>query len=383
MLPLLLATLQIGPTAESLAAQVDPSRLRATIERLAAFPNRNTNNPTLTQAAEVLAAQLREIPGLQVEIMTYTAPQGARVPVSRPVVEVVATLPGRTDRRVLVGGHFDTINMVDRQNLNAIAPGANDDASGTAQTLEIARLMSQRKWNNTLVFVCFSGEEQGLLGSAALARRAKAENWKLEAVLSNDIVGNGESLNGQRDKRHVRIFSEESPNHNSRELARFSQWVTRGKVRGFSPTLVLRRDRFQRGGDHTSFNNEGFTAIRVTESFEEFTRQHTEKDLPQYVDVNYLANVARVNLLTMASLAEAAEPPTEVRYDRPQAHDTTITWTAKPGVSYTVYWRPTNSATWTGWRNVGATGKATVVKVNKDDYEFAVGAVGGIPVAAK
>jgi hypothetical protein len=383
MLLPVLAALQILPTNEQLAAQVDPKRLQLTVERLAAFPNRNTNNPTLTQAAEYLAGELRKIPGLQVELMHYTAPRGQRVPMEKDVVQVVATLAGKTDRRVLVGGHFDTINMADRANLDAKAPGANDDASGTALTLELARVLSQRKWNNTLVFACFSGEEQGLLGSTALARRAKSEGWRLEAVLSNDIVGSGESLNGQRDKRHVRVFSEEVPEHNGRELARFVEWASRGKVRGFEPRLVLRRDRFMRGGDHTSFNREGITAVRFTESFEEFSRQHSENDLPKFVDFRYLANVARVNLLTMASLADAAEAPTDVRYDRAQAHDTTLTWTAKPGVKYTVFWRPTNTVTWTAWREVGAVGKAVIQKVNKDDHEFAVSATGGIPIPAK
>jgi hypothetical protein len=304
------------------------------------------------------------------------------VPVEKDVVEVVATLPGRTDHRILVGGHFDSINMAVRGSLDGRAPGANDDASAVAMTLELARIMSTRQWNNTLNFVCFSGEEQGLLGSAALAKRAKADGWKLDAVLSNDIVGSSQAVDGERDKRHVRIFSEESPNTNGRELARFVDFVARQQVHGFSPTLVYRRDRFQRSGDHTSFTNDGFTAIRLCEAIEDFTRQHNEKDLPEFVDYRYLANVARVNLAAMASLADAMEPPTAVRYDRAQAHDTTITWSAKPGVSYVVYWRPTSAAEWEGWRVVGAADRVKIDRVNKDDHEFAVGAVGGIPVVA-
>jgi len=382
LLPLLLA-FQSLPTGQDLAKQIDPHRLRATIERLAAFPNRNTNNPSLFEAANVLADELKKIPGLQVELMRYTAPKGSRVPVEKEVVEVVAVLPGKTDHRVLVGGHFDTINMTPNATLDAKAPGANDDASGTALTLELARVMSQRKWNNTLVFVCFSGEEQGLLGSTALAKRAKTEGWKLDAVLSNDIVGSSESTNGQKDKRHVRVFSEEVPEHNGRELARYVDWVTRGKIHGFSPTLVLRRDRFQRGGDHTPFNNNGFTGVRFTETIEEFTRQHNENDLPKFVDFKYLANVARVNLLTMVSLADAAPAPTNVRYDRKQAHDTIITWDKIPGVDYVVYSRPSASMVWEKALTVGQTNQVKIEKVNKDDHEFAVGTVGGIPVAAR
>lgn len=379
LLPLLLA---VTARSDDLLRQVDPALLRATVQHLAAYPNRNTNNPGLTQAAEWLAGEFRKIPGLQVEIMHYTAPKSGRVPVEKDVVEVVATLPGRTSRRVMVGGHFDTINLA-VPGLEGRAPGANDDSSGTALTLEMARVLSTRKWNNTVVFACFSGEEQALLGSAALARRAKTENWPLEAVLSNDIVGCSESLNGQKDKRHVRVFSEQSTDHNGRELARYVEWISRGQVRGFSPILVLRKDRFQRGGDHTSFNNEGFTAVRFTEGVEEFTRQHNDQDLPQYVDFRYLANVARINLLTLASLANAGEAPSNVRYARPQAHDTTITWKATPGVSYRVYWRKSANSLWEGGREVGMVDKATIAKINKDDHEFAVGAVGGIPIAAQ
>lgn len=385
VLPLLsLALLQNSlPTADQLASQIDQARLRNTIEHLAAFPNRNTNNATLTEAANWLAGELSKNKGLQVQVMHYTAPQGGRVPVAKDVVEVVAVLPGKTDRRIMVGGHFDSINMVDRTNLDAIAPGANDDASGVAMTLELARIMSQRSWNNTLVFTCFSGEEQGLLGSAALARRAKEENWKLDAVLSNDIIGSSESLNGQREKNHVRVFSEEVPTHNGRELARFIEWATRGHVRGFSPRLVFRRDRFQRGGDHTSFNNEGFTAVRFTEAVEEFTRQHTPLDLPKFVDFKYLSNVAKIDLIAMATLGDAGESPANVRYDRAQAHDTAITWKSTPGTRYAVYWRPTDSPTWVGMQEVGAVDHVKIEKINKDNTEFAVGAVGGIPIVAK
>jgi Zn-dependent M28 family amino/carboxypeptidase len=305
------------------------------------------------------------------------------VPVEKEVVEVVATLPGETDHRIIIGGHFDSINMVERANLDAIAPGANDDLSGMSQAMECARVMSTRKWKNTLVFVAFSGEEQGLLGSRALARRAKAESWKIDAVLSSDIVGNSESLNGQSDKHHVRVFSEEATTHNSRELARFIEWNSRGKLRGFSPILVFRRDRFQRGGDHSSFNAEGFTAVRFTEVYEEFSRQHSKDDLIQFVDFNYLANVARLNLLTAATLADADPAPTGVRLDPRQAHDTIIRWKAAPGQKYTVYWRDTSSPVWKAAQEVDAgKGEATIVKVNKDDCFFAVGAAGGVPVEA-
>jgi hypothetical protein len=371
-------------TPLDLTRQVRQDLMKEVVAHLSAMPNRNTNNSTLTDAAEYIAGQYRKIPGLQVEVMHYTAPRNARFPVEKDVVEVVATLPGQTDRRVIIGGHFDSINMTERTNLNAIAPGANDDLSGMSQAMECARIMAGRKWKNTLVFVAFSGEEQGLFGSRALARRAKAENWKIDAVLSSDIVGSSESLNGQSDKHHVRVFSEESTKHNSRELARFIEWNSRGKIRGFGPKLVFRLDRFQRGGDHSSFNLEGFTAVRFTEAFEEFSRQHTKEDLIKYVDFNYLANVARLNLLTAATLADADSPPTEVRMDPRQAHDTIVRWTPAPAQTYVVYWRETSSPTWLGSQEVDAgKGEVTISKINKDDYFFAVGAKGGVPIEAR
>jgi len=382
---LILATLALGLQSPlDLTHQIQPMRMKEDVAHLSAMPNRNTNNATLTEAAEYIAAQYRKIPGLQVEIMKYVAPKMQRIPVQKEVVEVVATLPGETDHRVIVGGHFDSINMVERTNLDAIAPGANDDLSGMSQALECARVMATRKWKNTLVFVAFSGEEQGLLGSRAIARRAKAENWKIDAVLSDDIVGSSVSLNGQSDKHHVRVFSEESSTHNSRELARFIEWISRGKIRGFAAKLVFRRDRFQRGGDHSSFNAEGFTAVRFTEAIEEFSRQHTKDDLIQFVDFNYLANVARMNLLTAATLADAGPSPTDVRMDPRQAHDTIIRWQPAAGAKYIVYWRDTASPTWLQSLEVDAgKGEVTIPKVNKDDTIFAVGALGGVPIEAK
>ena len=362
---------------------VQQDRMREVIAHLSAMPNRNTNNESLTQAAEYIAAKYRAIPGLDVEVMKYQAPQGPRVPQEKEVVEVVATLKGESDHKVIVGGHFDSINMVDRNNLNANAPGANDDLSGTSVALECARILANHHWKNTLVFVAFSGEEQGLLGSSALAKRAKDEGWKIDAVLNNDIVGSSQSLNGQTDKHHVRVFSEESTKHNSRELARFIEWNSRGKIHGFSPKMVYRKDRFQRGGDHSSFNDAGFTAVRFTEGVEEFTRQHTTQDLIKFVDFNYLGNVTRVNLLTLATLADAGPSPVGVRMDPSQDHDTTIHWKPAKGQIYTIYSRDSASPAWSKSLDVDAsTGEIVIKKQNKDDTFFAVGAKNGVPIDA-
>lgn len=382
MLALLSAIVAPDPDIKALLAQVDRKRLQVTVEKLASFPTRNTSSPGLCEACDWIAAEFRALPGVEVEIMSYPVKASQRVPADITAVQVIATLRGKTDRTLLVGGHIDTINM-SADPLTGRAPGANDDASGVALTLEMARVASQHKWNQTLKFVAFSGEEQGLLGSTALAKRAKAEAWPIEAVFSNDMVGNSVSKAGLKDNKRVRVFSEEGATHNSRELARFIEWTVRQNVKGFGINLVFRRDRFGRGGDHTPFVAEDFTAVRFVEVCEEYSHQHTPDDLPEHMDFGYLANSVRANLAAFTTLANAAVAPTTVRVVRDQAHDTSLTWKSEPGVSYGVYWRKTTSPVWEEYRVFGQVNKAKIDLVNKDDHVFAVGAVGGIPVEAK
>lgn len=360
--------------------EVSTDNLKQTLEKLSLFPTRNTNTPNLEKSAEMLAAEFRKIPGLQVELMRYPIKKGRRIVEDKEVVQVVATLPGKSPKRVLMGGHFDTINLTSDP-MTAVAPGINDDGSGVAATLECARVMASGTWQNTLVFVAFSGEEQGLFGSTALTQRALAEKWEIEAMLNNDTVGASQS-GKLKDKKRVRLYSEESEKHNSRELARFIEWTTRGKVKGFSPWLVFRRDRFQRGGDHTPFANAGFSAVRFVEAIESLDRQHTDKDTIDGIDFNYLASVCRLNLAALQSLANAGPAPTQVQYDPKQAHSTTLRWKGTAGTNYVVYWRSSSSPTWEGAKVVGDVREATIPNVNKDDHVFAVGAEGGVPISA-
>jgi hypothetical protein len=380
----MLLTLALGLLSPMPEPAVDSRRLMATVRKLASWQNRNTNNETLTEAASWIADEYRKIPGIQVEIMRYKVDKGQRIREDKEVVQVVATLPGETSRRVLMGGHFDTIAMP-LPGWDAKSPGANDDASGVAATLECARLMAGQKWHNTLVFIAFSGEEQGLLGARALAARAKAEKWDIEGFLNNDTVGSSHRIDGTKEKRFIRVFSTdampEASTGSARELARHLEWTCRGKVKGFGVKLVLRNDRFGRGGDHTPFMQAGFPAVRLTEAIEEYARQHTNQDLPEFVDARYLANVTRINHLGLQALANSGPPPTTVRIDRAQGSSTTLTWKATKGTSYTVYWRETLSPVWQKAQVVGEVSKATV-SAHKDDFEFAVGASTGVPVAA-
>lgn len=367
-------------------ADVDSRRLMATVRHLStAWPDRNTNNPTCREAAEWVAAEFRKIPGMQVELMPFRVEQGPRIRETKEVVQVVATLPGRSARRVLVGGHLDTIALP-LPGWAVPSPGANDDASGVAATLECARLLAGTERENTLVFVAFTGEEQGLLGARALAARAKTEKWDIVGVLNNDTVGSSESVSGRKNKREIRIFSAddmpEGATGSARELARWIEHETRSKVRGFGVKLVFRNDRFGRGGDHTPFQQAGFAAVRFTEAVEEYSRQHTSEDLAKYVDARYLANVTRINLLALQSLAKAGPAPTRVRIDRAQGENTRLTWMAQKGVRYRVYWRETLSPVWQGSKEVGEVSEATLGGIHKDDHEFGVAASGGVPVPA-
>ncbi|MGE0000699.1 MAG: M20/M25/M40 family metallo-hydrolase [Fimbriimonadaceae bacterium] len=369
---LMIASQSSGPSAD---------RLLATVEKLASFHTRNSLSTGLTEACEWIAGEYRSIPGVEAELMKYTLQKGRRIPEDTPAVQVVAVLPGETDTRVLIGGHIDSLNLaVDPK--SGRAPGANDDASGVAVALECARLLSGKKLRNTLVFVAFSGEEQGLLGARALATRAKDSGWHIVGVLNNDTVGSSINLEGQSDRDRVRVFSEEG-DHGSRELARYVAWINADADNGFGIKLVFRRDRFGRGGDHTPFVEAGFPGVRFIEVFEEYTRQHTPEDLPQHVDKEYLAKVCRANLLALEALAMAGPAPENVRISRDQGHSTTVLWQATKGERYGVYWRETTSPVWQGMEEADDSGRHTIKGVNKDDHIFAVGSLPGVPVEAK
>ena len=329
------------------------------------------------------------------------------------------TDPAQTARRVLVTGHYDSRNT-DNFNTHEPAPGANDDASGVAVSLECARVLSRLKFPSTIVFVAVAGEEQGLNGSRHLARLAKSEGWQLEAVLNNDIVG-GDTTPGDttQDKTAVRVFSEGVPgpatldqlhliqtlgaenDSPSRELARAIADVSRTYLRAgtdrppivpgrphsmmirvvpaFHPVLIFRRDRFLRGGDHTSFNLEGFAAVRFTEWQENFNHQHqtprTENgvemgDFLKFVDFNYVANVARLNAASLAVFAAAPGTPQEVHVATNGLDNSTdLSWQPPAGMpagaSYEVVSRPTDQPDWVAVQPVSGTSvKLTASKAN-------------------
>ena len=315
---------------------------------------------------------------------------------------------------MLVTGHYDS-RPSDTLDVKADAPGANDDGSGTAVSLECARVLSKLKFPATIIFLTVAGEEQGLNGSHHFAqmakekmakeKMAKEQEWNLEAVLNNDIVGGDRSA--EQDHSVVRVFSEGLPaaateqeirrirglggenDSASRQLARYIADVGRAYKNdvGVQPMLVFRLDRYLRGGDHYSFNQQGFAAVRFTEFREDFHHQHqnvrTENgieygDLTKFVDFDYVAHVARLNAATLASLASAPAPPGNVHLlAKDLENDSTLTWEAAPGglaTGYEVLWRATTSPEWEYVQKVGNVTRTTL-KLSKDNVIFAVRAV--------
>ena len=435
------------PAIAAALATISPDRIHADIEKLVSFGNRSTlssmdkdrpANQGATAAADWIFSEFTRISQgcggcLEVKRDDFVAPAstatGSRITRDTRIQNIYAVLkgtdPAQAGRRVLVTGHYDSRNS-DNFNTHDAAPGANDDASGVAVSIESARVLSKMKFPATIVFVAVAGEEQGLNGSRHLAKLARAEGWDLEAVLNNDIVG-GDTTPGQtgQDKAAVRVFSEGVPgpatieqlrpiqtlgsesDSPSRELARAIADVdtsyfqptevrppfVKGQPRpmhvrldpAFHPVLIFRRDRFLRGGDHTSFNAEGFPAVRFTEWQENFNHQHqtlrTEQgieygDYLKFVDPAYVANVARLNAAALATFASAPGEPQDVRIlTRALDNNTELTWKAPAGApagtTYEVLWRDTSAPTWTSMQAAG-TALSIKLALSKDNVVFGV-----------
>ena len=349
---------------------VSPQRIQQTIEKLVSFQSRHTlssdvpasTGKGINAAAAWIKSELESYSKacggcLEVKTDEFTQETGNRIPKPTKLTNVYAILkgtdPANASRIILVSGHYDSRNSETNDAVGA-SPGANDDGSGTAVSMESARVLSQHKFPATLIFLIVAGEEQGLYGSAHFATMAKTQGWNIEAVLNNDIVG-GDRSPGQ-DPHTVRVFSEGIPANAteaevktirslggendgaSRQLARYVASVSKEYFppKEFHPLVVFRRDRYLRGGDHTSFNQQGFAAVRFTEFRENYDHQHqnvrTENgveygDLPKFVDYAYVANVARLNAATLASLASAPAPPAKVRVlTKALVNDSTLVW---------------------------------------------------------
>lgn len=411
------AVQQRDPQIVEMIGQVDSKRIEKNIRTLASFHTRHTLSDDPAQASGIVAARewirsrfeeySQDTGGrLRVEFQESLIERTSeRIPRAVRIVNVMATLAGTGDpnRVYVVSGHYDS-RAGGVNDAASRAPGANDDASGTAVVMELARVMSRYEFDATIVFAAAAGEEQGLLGAAALAQKAKDDGWNVEAMLTNDIVGNTLGGNGARDRSRVRVFSEGVPTVEtplqlqsrqsvggendgpSRQVARYIADAAKQYVANFAVTLVWRRDRFGRGGDHIPFNRQGFAAVRFTEPNEDYTRQHQDVrvenlrqfgDLPEYVDFDYAANVARVNLAALASMARGPAKLRNPIISSQLEYDTTMSWESSPDADlwgYVVLARETTAPTWQRRFDVGL---QTTVKIplSKDDYIFAIQAV--------
>ncbi len=413
---------KLNPEIQKMLKEISAKNIETTILKLVSFGSRNTNseqdNPVrgIGAARDWIFGEMSKISAdcggcLTIEKQTYLQeampPPRGRVPVAINVTNIVATLKGTTNptRVYVVSGHYDSM-CANPADATCDSPGANDDASGSAAVIELARVMSKRKFDATIIFMTVAGEEQGLLGATYFAKQAVEKKMDIEGMFTNDIIGGTTSYKNSPDRNKVRVFSEGVPSNESeaegntrrsvggendsaaRQLARFIKEQSDKYLKTFSVWMMYRRDRYLRGGDHIPFLERGFAAVRFTEPNEDYTRQHqnvrTENgiqygDLPEFVDFEYVANVARVNLISLASLALAPAKPKNVGIVTARlTNDTDLKWDANADADlagYEVVWRDTTSAVWTNSVFVGNVLTYTAKEMSKDNYFFGVRAV--------
>jgi Zn-dependent M28 family amino/carboxypeptidase len=409
------------PNAEiqKMIKEISAKNIEASIRKLVSFGTRNTlseqDNPArgIGAARDWIFGEFQKISAdcgncLTVEKQTFLQAKAPRVPEPTNLTNVVATLKGTTnpERVYVVSGHYDSM-CTSPTDAKCDAPGANDDASGTSAVIELARVMSKRKFDATIVFMTVPGEEQGLLGARYFAEQAVQTKLNIEGMFTNDIIGGVTSQKNSPNRNRVRVFSEGVPSNEteqegntrrsvggendsaSRQLARFIKEQSDRYLKNFSVWMIYRRDRYLRGGDHIPFLEKGFTAVRITEADEDYTHQHqnvrTENgvfygDTPEFVDFEYVANVTRVNLISLASLALAPARPKNVGIVTARlTNDTDLKWDASTDADlagYEVVWRDTTSAVWTNSVFVPANATAYTAKaMSKDNFFFGVRAV--------
>lgn len=406
------------PQIAAAIKDISAEHVQQIIEKLVSFGSRHTlssdvpasSGKGINAAADWIRGELESYSKacggcLEVKTDEFTQETANRIPKPTKLTNVYAILRGSdsqsASRMILVSGHYDSRNS-ETNDATGASPGANDDGSGTAVSMECARVLSKHKFPATIIFLIVAGEEQGLYGSAHFAKFAKIQGWNIEAVLNNDIVG-GDRSPGQ-DPHTVRVFSEGIPadaseaelklirslggenDGASRQLARYIASVAKEYMpaKEFHPLIVFRQDRYLRGGDHRSFNEQGFAAVRFTEFRENYDHQHqnirTENgveygDLPKFVDYSYVADVARLNAATLASLAAAPAAPAKVRLlTKALVNDSTLVWEPSPGglaSGYLVLWRDTGASDWDHAQLFGNVSQATM-PLSKDNVIFAV-----------
>jgi Peptidase family M28 len=404
---------------EQMVKEISTDSLRSYIQTMVNFGTRNTLSTQTDTKRGIGAARIYVLNKMNefaaqsngrlsaIIDTTTLQPDKRRVDTTLLLGNVVATLKGTnpTDNRIfIISGHLDAMrtNVMDRV---GDAPGANDDASGVAAVMECARIMSKRNFGATIIFMAVSGEEQGLLGSSFMATKARKENLNIEAVLNNDIMGsNNSNETNNINNNQVRVFSEGMPAYEldknaknirqlglendgkSRQLARYVKEIGERYVDNLEIKMIYRNDRFLRGGDHTPFVENGFTAVRITEMNENYTRQHQNVriengiqygDLIEFIDFEYLRKNTGMNLSTLANLAKAPAMPEDVKIDVKKLSNSSFLYWKKPVSGnvkgYYLLMRETTSATWQ--KKIFTTANEITVPYSKDNYFFAVQSV--------
>jgi len=402
-----------------IVSAVSAERLEKDIRILAGFGTRNTFSDTVSTTRGIGASR-RWIKAEFDKISTacnnclqvfyqkdlVTKEWNPRVPKDAWVVNVVAIQRGTEypNNFVIMSGDIDS-RASNTMNFEIEAPGANDNASGMAGTIEAARVLSKYKFRHSIIYVGLSGEEQGLFGGAGLARYAQTKGWDILGVLNNDMIGNIEGVNGVIDNRSFRIFSEPVPpteteqrrnqrrfyggevDGNSRQLARYVYSQTKKYMPEMNPMLIYRLDRFGRGGHHRPFNDLGFAGIRIMETNENYYRQHQDiriengiayGDVIEGVNFQYAKKLTAVNAITLAGLAWAPPAPLNVSIGGAVQPSTKLAWDALPAdkvAGYKIYWRDTTSSTWDYSRYVGNVSSFTLEGIVIDNYYFGISAV--------
>lgn len=414
----LVAGAQTDPRVYAIIDSVSEARIGHDVATLAGFGTRHTLSDTLSDTRGIGAARRwiraefdkisRDCGGcLEVfyQRNLVKASENARIPNDVWVVNVVAIQRGRLNpnRMVLMSGDIDS-RVSDANNFTSDSPGANDNASGMAGTLEAARVLSKYSFDHSIVFAGLSGEEQGLFGGKGLAEHARDRNWEIVGVLNNDMIGNISGVDGVISNRDFRIFSEPVPPTEtererqsrrfyggevdgiSRQLARYIYQTTRTYMPEMNPMLIYRLDRFGRGGHHRPFNDLGFAGVRIMEAHENYTQQHQDirvengiqyGDLLEHVNFGYAAKLTAVNAISLASLAWAPPAPQGVEIGGVVEASVRLRWKPVDGATgYRVYWRDTTSPTWDQFRDVGSQTETTLEGIVIDNFFFGVAAVG-------
>jgi len=393
----------VDPRIAEILSEISPDRMQEYLTALVAFEQRHTmsvldgpgGDTGIIPAREYILETFRSFsPRLRAELDCYDIRPVTRISQEIELCNVMAVLPGRSERRIYVSGHYDTVarradtGSFDWDRWDNPSPGANDDGSGTVLTMELARVIAQSgiEFDATLVFLALAGEEEGLVGATLHAQNAVRDSVVIDAVFNHDIIGNSTGGNGIVDSRSLRVFSEDPMDSMSRQMARYIRRYATKYVPGHIVKPIAREDRFGRGGDHTAFNRFGYAGVRFSESRENYSMQHTENDVIEGVDFEYLARNARVSAASVTTLALAPPSPELGGLGRGDGYDAAVQWRPSPGAeAYRVVWREAWGPDWenglyidvadledAGRGRVGV----TLPDLSIDGYIFGVAAVG-------